>query len=111
MFQEETFRKNLKLIITIDDKIRDEELQNDINRKVAIISALSLGKIYKNKYLTGKETLPPNQSRVIEPAKFICSPLGKVFEKQTKRIENQVEKQVKAIEKYKKQVVESNALI
>ena len=39
------FRKNLveriqKLIITIDDKIRDENLQDDINREAANISAL-----------------------------------------------------------------------
>ena len=32
------FRKNvLKLIVTIDDKIRDEKLQCDINREAAII--------------------------------------------------------------------------
>ena len=44
------FRNNLseriiKLIITIDDKIRDEKLQYDINRKAAKISALSSIKI------------------------------------------------------------------
>ena len=44
------FRKNLlegiqKLIMKIDDKIRDEKLQHDINTQAAKISALSSGKI------------------------------------------------------------------
>ena len=38
-------RKNLlaiiqKILMTIDDKIRDEKIQNDINREAANISAL-----------------------------------------------------------------------
>ena len=53
-----------------DDKIRDEKLQYDINREAAKISALSSGKTYKYEYLTGKEILLPDQSRVIEQAKF-----------------------------------------
>ena len=59
--------------MTIDDKIRDEKLQHDINRKAAKISALSSGKIDKCKYLTGEEILPPDQRRVIEQAKFAYS--------------------------------------
>ena len=46
-----------------DDKFRDEKL----------------GKIDNYEYLTGDEILP----------KFICSPLGKVFEKETKTIDDQ----------------------
>ena len=38
--------------MTIDDKIKDEKLQFDINREAARISALSSGKIDKNEYLT-----------------------------------------------------------
>ena len=38
-----------------DDKIRDEKLQYDINRKAVKISALSLGKMHKYKYLTGEQ--------------------------------------------------------
>ena len=37
-FQEESFRENIKLIMTIDDKIRDEKLQYETNREVAKIS-------------------------------------------------------------------------
>ena len=63
-----------KLIIAIDDKIRDEKLQNDIDREAAKISVLSSGKIDKCEYLTGKERLPSNQKRVTEPAKFAYPP-------------------------------------
>ena len=75
--------------MTIDDKIRDENLQYDINREAAKISVLSSGKIDKYEYLKGEEILPPDQRRVIEQAKFSYSPLEKAFEKQTKTIEEQ----------------------
>ena len=75
--------------MTINDQIRDEKLQYDINREAAKISALSSGKIDKYEYLTGEEILPSNQKQIIEQAKFIYSPLGKAFEKQTKTIEDQ----------------------
>ena len=39
--------------MTIDDKIRDEKLQYDINREAAKVSALSSGKADKYEYLTG----------------------------------------------------------
>ena len=73
----------------IDDQIRDEKLQYDINREAAKISALSSGKIDKYEYLTGEEILPSNQQQIIEQAKFTFSPLGKAFKKQIKRIEYQ----------------------
>ena len=75
--------------MTIEDQIRDEKLQYDINREVAKISALSSGKIDKHEYLTGEEILPSNQQQIIEQAKFTYSSLGKAFEKQTKTIEDQ----------------------
>ena len=43
--------------MTIDDQIREEKLQYDINREVAKISSLLSGKIYKYEYLTGEEIL------------------------------------------------------
>ena len=73
--------------MTIDDKIRDEKLQHNINREAAKISALSSGKIDIYEYLTGEEILPPDQRAVIDQAKLTYSPLGKAFEKQTKTIE------------------------
>ena len=78
--------------------VRDEKLLDDINREVAKISALSSGKIDKYQYLKGKEILPLDQRRVIEQTKFIYSSLGKGFEKQIKTIEDQGEKQIKALE-------------
>ena len=87
--------------MTIDDQIRDEKLQYDINREAAKISALSSGKINKYEYLTGEEMLPSNQQQIIEKAKFTYSPLGKPFEKQIKTIEDQGEKEIKAIQNQK----------
>ena len=78
--------------MTIEDQIKDEKLQYDINREAAKISALSSGKIDKFEYLTGEEIFPPNQEQIIEQAKFTYSPLGKAFEKQTKAIEDQGKK-------------------
>ena len=84
--------------MTIDDKIRDEKLQYDINKGAAKMLALSSGKIDKYEYLTGEEILPSDQGRIIERAKFPCSPLGKAYEKQTKRTEEQGKKQLEALE-------------
>ena len=44
--------------MTVDDKIRDEKWQCDINREAAKVSALSSGKIGKYEYLTGEKMLP-----------------------------------------------------
>ena len=81
--------------MTINDQIRDEQLQYDINREAAKISAWSSDKIHKYEYLTGKDILPSDQQQIIEQTKFTYSPLGKAFEKQIKTIEDQWEKQVK----------------
>ena len=87
--------------MTIDDQIKDEKLQYNINREAAKISALSSGKIDKYEYLTGEEILPSNQQQIIEQAKFTYSPLGKAFEKQIKTIEDQRQKQVQALKTFK----------
>ena len=68
--------------MTINNKIRDEKLQYDINREAAKISALSSSKTDNYEYLTGEEILPSDQQQITEQAKFIYSPLGKSFEKQ-----------------------------
>ena len=88
--------------MTIEDKIKDEKIQYDINREVAKISGISSGKIDKYEYLTGEEILPSNQQQIIEQTKFTYSFLGRAFEKQTKTIKDQGEKQIKAIQ-YNKQ--------
>ena len=82
----------------INDQIRNEKLQYGLNREAAKISALSSGKIHKYEYLTGEEILPSNQQQIIGQAKCTYSPLGKAFEKQIKTIEDQGNKQIKAIQ-------------
>ena len=72
--------------MTIEDWIRDEKLQYDINREAAKI------------YLTGKEILSYTQQQIIKQANLTYSPLVKAFEKQTKTIKEQREKQIKAIQ-------------
>ena len=81
--------------MTTDEKIRDEEIQYDINREATKVSALSPGKIDKYEYLAGGEILPPDLSRIIEQDKFTYSILGKAFEKQINTIEDQVRKKIK----------------
>ena len=74
--------------MTIDDQFKDEKLQYDINKEDAKILALSSDKINKYEYLTSE-------------AKF-------AFEKQTKTIEHQGEKQVdplKSLESSEKQLL------
>ena len=77
-----------KLIMTIDDKIKDEKLQYDINREPEKISASET--IDKYEYLTGEEILSSNQRQIVEQTRFAYSPLGKALGKQ-------IEKQVSAL--------------
>ena len=80
--------------MAIDDNIKDEKRQCDINKEAVKISVLSSGKIDKYEYLTGEEILPSGQCRITDQAKFTYSPLGKAFEKQMKTTEEQGKKQV-----------------
>ena len=66
--------------MNIDDQIKDEKLQCNINREAAKISALLSGEIRKYEYLTGEDILPSNLKQIIEQAKSTYSPLGKAFE-------------------------------
>ena len=56
--------------MAINDQIRDEKIQYDINREAAKISALSSGKILKYEYLTGEDIFPSNQHQIIKQARF-----------------------------------------
>ena len=84
--------------MTIDDKIKYEKPQYNINRDAEKILTLSSGKIDKYEYLTGEEILPSIESGIIEQAKFTFSLLGRAFENQIKTIEEQGKKQVEALE-------------
>ena len=67
--------------MAVNDQIRDEKLQYDINREADKISVVSSGKIHKYEYLTDEDIWPSNQQQIIEQARFTYFPLGKVFEK------------------------------
>ena len=86
--------------MTINNMIRDEKIQYNINRETAKISALLSSETDKYEYLTGKEILPlpSHQSQIIEQAKFTYFPLGKAFKKQTKTIEDYGRKQAEALQ-------------
>ena len=77
--------------MTIEDQIKDKKLQYDINREAAKISALSSGKIDKYEYLTGEV--------------YLFSVWKNVWKKQTKTIEDKREKQIKAIQDNKRQLI------
>ena len=94
--------------MTIDDQIKYEKLQYDVNREAGKISALSSGKFNNYEYRTGEEILPSNKQQIIEQAKFTYSSLGEAFEKQIKTIEDQGEKQIKAIQDNKQQLISDN---
>ena len=94
--------------MAVDDKVRDEKLQYDINREAAKISVLSSGKIDKYEHLAGEEILSSDQRRAIEQAKFTYSPFCKVFGKQIKATEGQGERQIKALKEHAKQLVKSS---
>ena len=66
--------------MTINDQLKDEKLQYDINREAPKISALSSGRLHKYEYLTGEDILASNQQQIIEQAKFTHSPLSKAFD-------------------------------
>ena len=82
------FRKNLLFLIkmtvtdqlkAIDNKIKANQAQYELDRLAAKIAAQTSGDLRKNEYLTG-ENLEYNTS-VFEQAKFDYSPLGYIFNK------------------------------
>ena len=75
--------------MSIDEVIKDEKYQYHNNRE----SAKKYQHYHQvkliNKYLTDEDILSSSQRRLIRQAKFTCSPLGKMFAKQVKTIEEQ----------------------
>ena len=77
---------NIRIKMTVTDqieilgrKIMQNELQYDLDRKAAKISALSSNNLDKYEYLTGEGlNLKPS---TIEQNRFEYSPLGKIFNK------------------------------
>ena len=79
-------------MMTINDQIKDEKLQYDINWEAAKIFVLSSEKLHKYEYLTGEDISLSTQQQIIQQTKFTYSPLGKAFDKQIKTIEDQGKK-------------------
>ena len=61
----------------LDDKIKTNKAQYELDRKAAKISALSSGKLKKYEYLTGENL--GYKLDVIQKTKFEYSPLCKTF--------------------------------
>ena len=71
-----TVTDQIKILVR---KIKQNEVQYDLDREPAKISALSSNNLDKYEYLTGEDLgLKPN---TVEQAKFEYSPLGKIFNK------------------------------
>ena len=86
-------------ITILGRKIIQNEVQYDLDRKAAKISALSSNNLDKHEYVTGKDLgLRPS---TVEQAKFEYSPLGKFFFKGLEKEEDKKEgllKRLKNIE-------------
>ena len=98
-----TINEQIKIL---DDKIRANKAQYDLDIQAAKIYALSSGELRKYEYLTGEDLgYKPN---VVQKAKFQYRPLGQVFNKELdlsdkkegllkrlKNIEDKTDKQLK----------------
>ena len=61
-------------MMTLNDQIKDEKLQYNINREATKISALSSGKLHKYECLTGEDLILPSiQQQIIQQTKFTYS--------------------------------------
>ena len=71
-----TINEQIKIL---DNKIRSNQVQYDLDRQNAKISALSSGELGKYEYLTGEDL--GYKPDVVQKAKSEYSPLGQVFNK------------------------------
>ena len=72
----------------LDNKIRSNQAQYDLNRQNAKLSALSSGELDRYEYLTGEDL--GYKPDVVQKAKFEYSPLGQLFNKGLGTSEEQV---------------------
>lgn len=80
MFQKESFRKNVKITITINVKIIDEIIKKKLQTHEHY-HQLKFINIYE--YLTGEVIMPFDKSKIIEQVTFSSSPLEKTSGKKT----------------------------
>ena len=95
-------------ITILDDKIKTNEGQYNLDREAAKICALSSKELGKYEYLTGEDL--GYKPGVIEQAKFEYSPLGKVFNKGLDKKDKKegLLKRLKNIEDKNKEQLEEN---
>ena len=79
-----TIKEQIKIL---DDKIRSNQAQYDLDRQNAKISALSSGELDKYEYLTADDL--GYKPDVVQKVKFEFSPLGQVFKKELNKTEKQ----------------------
>ena len=79
-----TIKEQIKIL---DNKIRSNKAQYNLDRQNAKISALSSGELDKYEYLTGEDL--GYKPDVVQKAKFEYSPLGQVFNKGLEKDEKQ----------------------
>ena len=79
----------------LDRKIMQNEVQYNLDKKAAKISALSFNNLNKYEYLTGEDlVLKPS---TVKQAKFEYSPLGEIFTKELKEVEDKKERLLKRL--------------
>ena len=80
-----TINEQIKIL---ENKIRSNQAQYDLDRQNAKISTLSSGELDKYEYLTGEDL--GSKPDVVQKVKFGYSPLGQVFNKGLEIDEKQV---------------------
>ena len=82
----------------VDDKIKANQAQYDLDRLAAKISALSSDELRKYEYLTGEDL--GYKPSLVEQAKFENSPLGKVFNEGLEKEKKKKKRTFKETKKY-----------
>ena len=76
-----TLNEQVKIL---DDKLKANKAQYDLDREAAKISALSTGELEKYEYLIGEDLV--YKPKVLEKVKFQCSPLGEALKNNANRM-------------------------
>ena len=91
-FRKKPFGFFIKMILDqlkiLDNKMKVNQAQQDLDREAAKISALSSKELDKYEYLTGEDV--GYRPDVIQRAKVEYSPLGEAFNKAFKKVDNQL---------------------
>ena len=92
----------------IDNKVKTNQAQYDLDRLTAKISALPSGELRKYEYLTGEDL--GYRPSVLEQTKFDCSPLGKMFNRGLAKDDKEkgLFKRLKHIENAQKSLINGN---